>query len=77
VSALCFAIGFAVLYFSGLWTKLLQWADAPFMFYFAILAPVLFGFTMYGIYLAFAKLFGWERKRRPAHPAPSEKEPGA
>ncbi|MCW8131561.1 MAG: hypothetical protein KIS92_14525 [Planctomycetota bacterium] len=64
VSAICFAIGFGILYATGLWAKIMQWADAPFMFYFAILMPVLVGFTLYGIVITFVRLF-----RKPSKPA--------
>ena len=52
VSALCFLLGFACLYWTGLWKQFGEWADGPFLFYFAILAPVLVGFGVYGILLA-------------------------
>ncbi|MCZ7647579.1 MAG: hypothetical protein M5U26_20365 [Planctomycetota bacterium] len=68
VSALTFTIGFAVLKLTGLWTQFSEWADAPFMFYFAILMPVIVGFVMYGIYLAVQKLMG----KAPARPAPHD-----
>ena len=58
VSALCFLIGFALLYATGWWARIWQWADAPFMFYFAILLPVLAGFALYGVYLTCGWLFG-------------------
>lgn len=57
ISALCFVAGFVVLYVSGLWANIQQWADAPFPLYFAILAPVLLGFAGYGVWLLAAKLF--------------------
>lgn len=50
VSAICFVIGFVILYSSKLWTNFAQWADWPFLFYTAILTPVLMGFYTYGIY---------------------------
>ena len=52
VSALSFGIGFLLLYVTGFWAKLWQWADAPFMLYLAILLPVLVGFSLYGLVLA-------------------------
>ena len=61
VSGLCFAIGFALLYFSGWWAQILQWADLPFLVYFAILFPVLVGFTIYGVFVVLQKVL---RKRR-------------
>lgn len=64
VSAICFGVGFGVLYLSGLWSKIMQWADAPFMFYFAILMPVIVGFTVYGIVITVMRLF-----RKPKKPA--------
>ena len=60
VSAICFGVGFLVLWLGGLWGKIGQWADAPFMIYFAILLPVLVGFTTYGVALGIAKV---RRKR--------------
>jgi hypothetical protein len=51
VSTICFGLGFALLYSTGAWHNVWQWADGPFMFYLAILAPVLVGFYAYGIYL--------------------------
>jgi len=60
VSVICFGVGFLVLWLSGLWAKIWQWADAPFMIYFAILMPVLVGFTVYGILLGIGKVL---RKR--------------
>lgn len=62
VSAICFTIGFLALYFTGLWAKIWQWADAPFMFYFAILMPVIVGFTFYGIGITIVRLFGGKKK---------------
>lgn len=56
VSALCFALGFGLLYATGLWANFWQWADAPFMFYAAILTPVLLGFYSYGVFLLVRKL---------------------
>ena len=61
VSALSFALGLLVLYCTGRWAKLWQWADMPFMIYFAILMPVLCGFTLFGLYTLVEKFF---RKRR-------------
>lgn len=58
VSSICFAIGFVVLYYTGIWSNFWHWADFPFMFYAAILTPVLLGFYAYGIYLLIVKLFG-------------------
>jgi len=58
VSAICFAIGFALLYSTGIWANFWQWADGPFLFYFAILTPVLLGFYTYGIVLLIKRLFG-------------------
>jgi hypothetical protein len=50
VSTLCFGAGFFLLYTTGIWTRLRNWADWPFMFYLAILTPVLLGFYAYGVY---------------------------
>lgn len=58
VSAISFTLGFAVLYATGLWAKIWQWADAPFMFYFAILMPVIVGFTIYGIVITVMRFLG-------------------
>ena len=63
VSAICFVLGFAALYSSGLWANFWQWADAPFLFYFAVLTPVLAGFYAYGIYLFMGKIFGFGRRK--------------
>ena len=62
VSILCFGVGFLALWLTGLWAKLPQWADAPFMIYFAILLPVLAGFMLYGIFHTVAKLTGKRAK---------------
>lgn len=57
VSALCFGIGFVLLYTSRIWSNLAQWADWPFLFYTAILTPVLMGFYTYGVYRVLEILF--------------------
>ena len=64
VSALCFGIGFAVLYATGVWANIWQWADATFLVYAAILTPVLLGFYCYGVYLAVYKLLRRTRVRK-------------
>ena len=56
ISALSFGVGFVVLHLTGWWEKILQWADAPFLFYFAILMPVIVGFCLYGVYRCVSKL---------------------
>lgn len=56
VSALCFLVGFACLYPSGVWAQFGQWADGPFLFCFALLAPVLVGFTLYGIVIVIRRI---------------------
>ena len=58
VSTLCFAVGFVLMYCSGLWTNFQQWADGPFLFYFAILTPVIIGFCVYGLYLIVCRIIG-------------------
>ena len=57
VSSICFVIGFAFMYTTGIWANFWQWADAAFLVYAAILTPVLLGFYSYGIYLLIRKLF--------------------
>jgi hypothetical protein len=64
VSAICFGIGFAFLYSTGLWANFWQWADAAFLVYAAILTPVLLGFYCYGIYLLISKLFSLGRAKK-------------
>jgi hypothetical protein len=56
VSAACFSVGFALLYGTGAWHNIRQWADAPFMVCLAILAPVLAGFHAYAICLLLSAL---------------------
>ena len=63
VSTICFGIGFAVLYATGLWAKITEWADAPFLFYFAILMPVIVGFSIYGVVVAVQKVLRGGKKR--------------
>ena len=58
VSALCFAVGFGLLYATRLWSNFWQWADWPFLMYCAILTPVLLGFYSYGVYRLCARFFG-------------------
>ena len=65
VSTICFGVGFVILYTSRLWTNFAQWADWPFLFYTAILTPVLMGFYTYGVYRCIELLF---RKDKPAAP---------
>jgi|GEM_PF-1960592 len=62
VSAICFAIGFAVLYTTRIWSNFWQWADWPFLLYFAILTPVLLGFFVYGVYRVVTRVF-WAGKK--------------
>ncbi|MBV8072214.1 MAG: hypothetical protein JO270_20080 [Acidobacteriaceae bacterium] len=64
VSTLCFAVGFVLLYVTGWWSNLWQWADVTFIVYAAILTPVLLGFYCYGVYLALQKLFRKPRTER-------------
>jgi O-antigen/teichoic acid export membrane protein len=68
VSAICFVIGFVVLYSTGLWSNFWQWADAPFLFYTAILTPVLLGFYCYGIFLLISRVFGIGRRKQRSNP---------
>lgn len=63
VSTICFAIGFGVMYSTGLWANFQQWADGPFLFYFAILTPVIFGFCVYGLILTVTRLFRKSKAR--------------
>ncbi|HYG77293.1 MAG TPA: hypothetical protein VEK08_19970 [Planctomycetota bacterium] len=63
VSAICFVIGFVFMYTTGLWANFWQWADGPFLFYFAILTPVLIGFYSYGVYLLITALFRSKAKK--------------
>jgi len=63
VSAICFGVGFVLMKVSGLWANFQQWADGPFLFYFAILAPVILGFTGYGLYLLARRVLGKRAKR--------------
>ena len=56
VSVICFAVGFACLYPTGVWAQFGQWADGPFLICFALLAPVLVGFTLYGIAIVVRRL---------------------
>ena len=63
ISAVCFVIGFVILYATGLWANFWQWADGPFLFYVAVLTPVLLGFYAYGVYLLIAKLFGLKARQ--------------
>ncbi len=58
VSTIAFTIGFVFLYFTGAWKQIQQWADAPFLFYLAILLPVIAGFTVYGIVLFTLRILG-------------------
>jgi len=62
VSAICFGIGFVILYTSRLWNNFAQWADWPFLFYTAILTPVLMGFYAYGVYRVIQMLFQKKKK---------------
>ncbi len=62
VSAICFVLGFVLLYATGLWANFWQWADGPFLFYCAILTPVLLGFYAYGVFLLLSRLLGFRRK---------------
>lgn len=61
VSALAFATGGLILYLTGWWAKIHNWADITFVIYFAILMPVIVGFFFYGIYLLVRKLSGHKR----------------
>ena len=63
VSTICFGIGFAMLYSSSLWNNIAQWADWPFLFYTAILTPVLMGFYTYGVYRCIELVFRKEKKQ--------------
>lgn len=56
VSVISFGVGFAIMYATGLWSNFWHWADGAFLFYFAIILPVLIGFTAYGIFLTLSKL---------------------
>ena len=57
VTAICFVLGFGIMYATGLWANFWNWADAAFLFYFAILTPVLLGFYAYGMYLLVTRTF--------------------
>jgi len=63
VSAICFVIGFVFMYTTGIWANFWQWADGPFLLYFAILTPVLIGFYSFGLYLLISRVFGLGKKR--------------
>jgi hypothetical protein len=62
VSSICFVIGFIFLSTTKIWANFCQWADWPFLFYTAILTPVLMGFYAYGVYRLVAMLFARKRK---------------
>ena len=62
VSTICFGVGFVFMYSTGLWANFSRWADGPFLFYFAILTPVIIGFIIYGTCTVIGRLFF----RRPA-----------
>jgi uncharacterized protein (DUF2062 family) len=64
ISASCFAVGFFLLYSTRLWSNFTQWADWPFVFYCAILAPVLLGFYTYGVCRLIMLLFKGRRGDR-------------
>ena len=63
VSTICFAAGFTFMYLTGIWANFQQWADGPFLFYFAILMPVIFGFCVYGLVISVRRLLGFGSKR--------------
>lgn len=56
VTAISFGIGFAIMYATGLWANFWHWADGAFLFYFAIILPVLVGFTIYGMVITIKKM---------------------
>ena len=56
VTAISFGVGFVIMYTTGMWANFLHWADGAFLFYFAIILPVLVGFTVYGIVLTLTRL---------------------
>jgi hypothetical protein len=62
ISAICFGVGFALLYTTRIWANFWQWADWPFLFYCAILTPVLLGFYAYGVYRLVLALFKGREK---------------
>ncbi|GMV80751.1 MAG: hypothetical protein AMXMBFR7_19350 [Planctomycetota bacterium] len=72
VTTLMFVLGFGVLWLTGLWAKIHQWADAPFMFYFAVLMPVIVGFSIYAlcllVYRALGKTPPHRRVNEPVRP---------
>ena len=55
VTAVCFGLGFGIMYATGLWSNFWHWADGAFLFYFAIILPVIVGFSIYGLYLMIAR----------------------
>jgi hypothetical protein len=69
VSTFCFGAGFLLLYTTGIWRHVRQWADWPFMFYLAILTPVLLGFYVYGVYRVVV-LVSQRKPAQPGNPQP-------